>query len=138
MKSAWSTLFLCWLLSAIGTTGSLFFSNVMDLSPCVLCWYQRIALFPLVLILGVGLFPFDARVVRFALPLALAGWAVAAFHNLVYWGLIPERLQPCSAGVSCAHRDLNLLGFVSIPLLSLAAFSGIIALLFVVHRSQKP
>ncbi|MDP1823475.1 MAG: disulfide bond formation protein B [Archangium sp.] len=134
----WSLLFACWLLAATATAGSLFFSSVMDLPPCVLCWYQRIALFPLVLILAAGLFPFDARAVRYALPLALAGWVVAGYHNLVYLGFIPERLQPCSQGVSCSERNLDLFGFVSIPLLSLAGFSAIVALLVVLHRRSAP
>lgn len=136
--AGWSLLFACWLLAATATAGSLFFSSVMDLPPCVLCWYQRIALFPLVLILAVGLFPFDARVVRYALPLALAGWVVAGYHNLVYLGFIPERLQPCSQGVSCSERNLDLFGFVSIPLLSLAGFSALITLLVVLHRRSTP
>ena len=69
----WTLLFLCWLLVSVSTTGSLFFSYVLEFEPCVLCWYQRICLFPLVLILAAGLFPFDKAVVKFALPLAIAG-----------------------------------------------------------------
>lgn len=137
-QSSWSLLFACWLLAASATAGSLFFSSVMELPPCLLCWYQRIALFPLVLILAVGLFPFDARAVRYALPLALAGWVVAGYHNLVYLGFIPQSLQPCSQGVSCSDRNLDLFGFVSIPLLSLVGFSAIIALLLVLHRRSSP
>ena len=60
----WTILFLCWLLVSMSTMGSLFFSYVMEFAPCVLCWYQRICLFPLVLILAVGLFPFDKKVVK--------------------------------------------------------------------------
>ena len=137
MPAGWPILFGAWLLAAAATTGSLFFSSVMELQPCLLCWYQRIALFPLVLVLAVGLFPFDARVVRYASPLAAAGWLVAAFHNLVYFGVIPENLQPCSAGVSCSDRNLELLGFISIPLLSFVGFSAILALLFILHRRSS-
>ncbi len=137
MPAGWPILFAAWLLAAAATTGSLFFSSVMELQPCLLCWYQRIALFPLVLVLAVGLFPFDARVVRYAFPLAAAGWLVAAFHNLVYFGVIPENLQPCSAGVSCSDRNLELLGFISIPLLSFVGFSAILALLFILHRRSS-
>ena len=135
--ASWSLLFACWLLAASATTGSLFFSSVMELQPCALCWYQRIALFPLVLVLAVGLFPFDGRAVRYALPLALAGWLVAGYHNLVYLGFIPERLQPCSQGVSCSDKNLDLFGFVSIPLLSWLGFSAIVALLVVLHRRSS-
>ncbi len=62
-KTNWTLLFLCWLLVSVSTTTSLFFSSVLEFEPCVLCWYQRICLFPLVLILGAGLFPFDKGVV---------------------------------------------------------------------------
>lgn len=130
----WTLLFAGWLLASMATGGSLFFSSVMELPPCLLCWYQRIALFPLVAILLVGLFPFDPRVVRYALPLSVAGWLVAAYHNLIYLGLVPENLQPCSEGVSCSAKNLNLFGFVSIPLLSLLGFSAITALLAVLMR----
>ena len=56
-NSNWTILFLCWLLVSVSTIGSVFFSHVMEFAPCVLCWYQRICLFPLVIILAVGLFP---------------------------------------------------------------------------------
>ena len=130
----WWVLFAAWLLAAGATGGSLFFSSVMDLPPCVLCWYQRIALFPLVLVLAAGLFPFDARVVRYALPLTAAGWVVAGYHNLLYWGIVPETLSPCSQGVSCTNKHLDLFGFVSIPLLSWVGFSVLLVLLFVLKR----
>ena len=84
LNSSWTILFLCWLVASLSTMASLFFSYVMGFAPCVLCWYQRICLFPLVIILAVGLFPFDKNVVKFALPLAIAGWLTAFYHNLLY------------------------------------------------------
>lgn len=130
----WNILFLCWLLSSVSAMGSLFFSYVMEFAPCVLCWYQRIFLFPLVLILAIGLFPFDKKVVKYALPLAIVGWLTAAYHNLLYVGIIPESIQPCSQGVSCTEEYINLLGFLSIPMLSLLSFSTIITLLIILYR----
>jgi disulfide bond formation protein DsbB len=130
----WTILFVCWLLVSAATLGSLFFSEVMDLPPCTLCWYQRIFMFPLPIILLMGLFPFDARVVRYALPLALAGWAIAAYQTLLQLGVIPESAAPCSQGVSCSSAYLNLFGFVSIPVLSLLGFSSVIGLLLVLRR----
>jgi disulfide bond formation protein DsbB len=65
----WTLLFLAWLIATASTLGSLFFSYVMELPPCVLCWYQRICLFPLVIIIARGLFPLDRQVIRYALPL---------------------------------------------------------------------
>jgi disulfide bond formation protein DsbB len=133
----WNILFLCWLVAAVSTTGSLFFSYVMEFAPCVLCWYQRIFLFPLVLILAVGLFPLDKKVVKYALPLAIAGWLTAAYHNLLYAGIIPESIQPCTQGVSCTEEYIKLFGFLSIPMLSLLSFSTIITLLIILRRLSK-
>ena len=127
-------LFLCWLVVSVSVMGSLFFSYVMEFAPCVLCWYQRIFLFPLVIILGVGLFPLDKNVVKYALPLAIVGWLTAAYHNLLYAGIIPESIQPCSQGVSCTEEYIDLFGFLSIPMLSLLSFSTIITLLIILYR----
>ena len=125
----WNILFVCWLVAAVSAMGSLFFSYVMNFAPCILCWYQRIFLFPLVLVLATGLFPFDIKVVKFALPLAIAGWGIAAYHNLLHVGIIPESIQQCAQGVSCTEKYIDLFGFLSIPMLSLLSFSTIIILL---------
>ena len=132
--SSWNILFLCWLVASVSTMGSLFFSYVMEFAPCVLCWYQRIFLFPLVIILAVGLFPVDKSVVKYALPLAIAGGLTAAYHNLLYAGIIPESIQPCTQGVSCTEEYINLFGFLSIPMLALLSFSTIIVLLIILMR----
>ena len=133
-NSNWNIIFLCWLVASVSATGSLFFSHVMEFAPCVLCWYQRIFLFPLVIILAVGLFPFDKSVVKYGLPLAIAGWLTALYHNLLYAGIIPESIQPCSQGVSCTEEYIDLFGFLSIPMLSLLSFTTIITLLILLKR----
>ncbi len=129
VSASWKFLFTSWLIATASTAGSLFFSEVMDLVPCVLCWYQRIFMFPLAIILLVGLHPVDVRVVRYALPIAIVGFLFTLYHCLLFYGFIPENLQPCSQGVSCADASMELFGFLPIPLLSLAAFTIIIALL---------
>lgn len=101
----------------------------MDLVPCVLCWYQRIFMFPLAVILLIGLHPVDMRVTRYALPLAAVGLLFAVYHCFVFYGLMPENLQPCSQGVPCSDATMELFGFLPIPLLSLASFLIIILLL---------
>jgi len=130
----WILLFSAWLITAVATVGSLFFSYVMGFAPCVLCWYQRIFLFPLVIVLARGLFPLDRAVVRYALPLASLGWLVAGYHNLVYAGIVPESLQPCTQGVSCSEEYLELFGFLSIPMLSWLGFTALTGILLAVHR----
>ena len=134
----WTILFFAWLLVSGATLGSLFFSEVMELPPCSLCWVQRVFMFPLAVILLFGLFPFDRGVVRYALPLALTGAVVALYHQLVQSGWIPESAAPCRQGVSCSEAQLALLGFVSIPMLSLAVFATVSGLLVWLKRRGSP
>jgi disulfide bond formation protein DsbB len=126
----WTPLFAVWLVALVAMLGSLFFSEVMGLPPCVLCWYQRICMYPLVVISTVGLLTHDRRAALYAWPLALAGLIVSIYHNLLYYHLIPESITPCTAGVSCTDRQIEWFGFVTIPLLSLTAFTIIVACLF--------
>ena len=129
----WTLVFIGWLVATVSTLAALFLGEVMGYTPCVLCWYQRICMFPLVLILGAGLFPFDRNVVRYALPLALAGWLLAVFHWAVASGLVPESATPCSQGVPCSVELISWFGFLTLPLLSVLAFSTLIALLLLTH-----
>ncbi len=131
----WMLLFLCWLLVSVSATISIFFSSVLEYQPCVLCWYQRICLFPLIFIFAAGLFPaFDKSVIKYALPLTIAGGLTAFYHTLLYAGIIPENIQPCSQGVSCTEKYFELFGFISIPMLSFLAFSTLVALLIILKR----
>jgi disulfide bond formation protein DsbB len=79
-------------------------------------------MYPLVLIIGCGIVMRDQRMRYYALPVCVVGLAVAFYHNLLYYGIIPESLSPCVQGISCTLRQIEWLGFISIPLLSLAAF----------------
>ena len=127
--STGTAVFLAWLVALVATTGALFLGEVMGKTPCLLCWYQRIAMFPLVVVLGVGVFDDDARSARCALPLAWAGWGLALYHNLLFWGVISEDLSPCRQGVPCVDAQLQVAGSVPIPLMSLLAFTAILVLL---------
>ncbi len=136
--SNWSLVFACWLLACVSTLGSLFLSEVMGYAPCLLCWYQRIFMYPLVIILPAGLFPFDRNIVRYAAPLSVLGALVAVFHLLLVAGYIPESIKPCVRGIPCSEVQVQWFGFVTIPLLSALSFSIITALLFLTHvRSSK-
>jgi disulfide bond formation protein DsbB len=126
---AWLLVFAAWLVASTATLGALFFSEIMRLPPCLLCWYQRIFMFPLVLLLPLGLFPFDRKVVRYALPLAFVGMVIAAYHQLLVMGVVPENASPCTRGVPCSEVDIEWLGFITIPVLAVAAFSSIVVLL---------
>lgn len=132
--SPWTLVFAGWLVAAVSALGALFLGEVMGFAPCVLCWYQRMFMFPLVFVLAVGLFPFDPRVVRYGLPLAIGGWLVALVHVLLIAGIIPESVTPCTQGVPCSQVDAIWFGFVTIPLMALVAFSFIIASLVAASR----
>lgn len=129
-------LYSAWIIVLLATVGSLFFSEVMNLPPCVLCWYQRIALYPLIVIIGVGIILRDNRIKHYALPLTLIGLAISVYHNLLYYGILPESITPCTQGISCTSRQIEWLGFITIPLLALTAFISIsFCLLF--YKTEK-
>jgi len=134
---AWLLLFAAWVTATAATLGSLFFSEIADVPVCVLCWYQRIAMYPLVLVLGFGLFPMDPRAVRTGLALTAAGWLLAVYHVLLVAGIVPERMQPCVQGVPCSETHVALFGFLDVPGLSLLAFTVLGALLMAARRNVK-
>jgi disulfide bond formation protein DsbB len=119
---AWIFLFLAWITAMIATLGSLFFSEVMLFPPCVMCWYQRICMYPLAVIFFVALFSNDRSIIQYATPLIGFGLFFAIYHNLLYYGILPESVAPCSQGVSCTSDYINWFGFITIQLLSLVAF----------------
>src|SRR4030095_9701884 len=114
--------YAAWVIALLATVGSLFFSEVMGVPAGVLCWYQGIAMYPLVLVIAAGIILRDARMRAYALPLCLAGLAISVYHNLLYYGVIPATLTPCSEGASCTEKQIEWFGFVTIPLLGLASF----------------
>ncbi|MBF0194459.1 MAG: disulfide bond formation protein B [Magnetococcales bacterium] len=134
----WTYIFLCWLIAVISMLGSLFFSEVMNVTPCVLCWYQRIAIYPLVFILPMALFPLDTKIAKYVLPLPVIGWFLALFHVALTKGYIPKNIQPCAKGVPCSQISIEWLGFLSIPVMSLLSFSVIIGLLLLVIKKGSP
>ena len=125
------------MVALAATLGSLFASEVLGYPPCELCWYQRIAMYPLPAIFFVALWSGDRRYARYSLPLCVLGAALAVYHNLLYYGVIPESIAPCREGVSCTTRQVELLGFVTIPLRSLVTFLGLGALGAAALRRQE-
>jgi disulfide bond formation protein DsbB len=131
----WLLIFICWLIATVSTLGSLFFSEVMKFPPCILCWYQRIAMYPLVLVFLMGLFPFDKKVIKFSAPLVLVGLVIAIYHNLLYYNILPESAAPCVSGISCTTVQIQWLGFITIPFLSLMGFTLLTILLTLTYRT---
>lgn len=118
---------LLWIQSWVAMIGSLYLSEIMQFPPCALCWYQRVCMYPLAAIFLVGVWLKDVKAFLYGLPLVVIGWIIAFYHTLLYYNILPESAAPCREGISCTTQQLMLFGFVSIPLLSLVAFSIILA-----------
>ena len=135
-------LYGCLLIASIATLGSLFFSEVMEFPPCSLCWYQRIAMYPLVplftvAVLGESEYQRHRLTVQFTFPLVIIGLLIAVYHNLLQYDIIPESAAPCQEGIPCSLNYIEWFGFITIPLLSLFAFSLIATILFKINRQLK-
>ena len=130
-------LYLAWLTAVAATAGSLIFSEIIGYIPCILCWYQRIAMYPLVVVLAVGIVLKDKKLVFYALPLSIIGGVVAFLQKLLQIGVLSEASFPCRVGVSCTTKYIDYFGFITIPFLSLVSFIIIIACLLYYWRTKK-
>lgn len=127
---------IAFLIAITATAGSLFFSEVMKLPPCILCWYQRIFMYPLVFIFAVGLFRKSKDTYIHGAVLSCVGLLIAIYHNLLYYKLIPENITPCTTGVSCTSKQIEWLGFVTIPFLSLVAFTFLFSICIYILKQK--
>ena len=127
-----------WSLAAIATAGSLYYSEVADFVPCRLCWFQRIAMYPLVAVLLVAAIRRDVRGgVFYALPFPIVGAAVSAYHIYIEQNPEAEGVG-CKVGVPCSFKWVEELGYVTLPVLAITAFAAILALLlFALSRSRQ-
>ena len=125
-----------------GTLGSLYFSQIKHLPPCSLCIIQRGLLYPLILIMGIGLWKRDRWLPYYVLPFSILGLVVAGYHNLLVWHLAPVDLLVCSVQLPCTIQEFALFGFITIPLLSFFAFLvitvGMIAYSQLTHKLKGP
>ncbi len=130
-------IFLCFLVASVATLGSLFFSEIMQFVPCSMCWYQRIFMYPLVLMFLMSLLFPDDKIFKYAMTLVVVGLFFAIYHNLLMFDIIPESVVPCVQGVPCSTEYINWFGFITIPLLSLVAYVLLFLLLIIGKRKMK-
>jgi disulfide bond formation protein DsbB len=123
--------------AVVATLGSLYFSEIAHFVPCVLCWYQRICMYPLIVILFGGYLEKNSRIYEYVLPLSVTGWLIAVYQNLLVYNVIPQSDFSCRIGLSCSIGYINWLGFITIPLLSLAAFTVINTCMILLWRNKK-
>lgn len=123
-------------LSLAGTLGSLFYSEILGYLPCNLCWWQRIFLFPQIVILALALVMKDTRVLPYSLVLSGIGALIAFYHILLQWGLAPKAGCAAVGGPDCAARVIVGYGFVTIPLMALTGFLLLGAIALVARRLE--
>lgn len=124
-----AALWLAFLIAAVATAGSLYYSEVADFIPCRLCWFQRIAMYPLAVILLVAAIRRDWEVWRYAVPIAAIGASVSIYHYLIEWQPDLEVGDACSAtGVSCSTIWYRELGFVTLAFSALCGFVAVTVL----------
>jgi len=131
-------LFIVFFITFLGLIGSLFFSEVELLQPCVLCWYQRIPMYALAILSFVAAVRKDNNFTSYILALSIPGMIIGAYHYLIQKTIIGESLpEVCTGGVSCTKVDFELLGFITIPLLSFLAFLTIVIVAVITRKVNK-
>lgn len=123
-------LFLAWLIAVVALLGTLFSSEILGMPVCHLCWYQRVCIYPLVIILGVATFKGDFQVFKYAIAFPVIGALFAIYQYLEQ--MIPSfaPINFCGGGPSCSDIHIKLLGFITYPFLSIVACVLIVILLF--------
>jgi len=129
--------YIAWTIALLAAAISLYFSDVLHWAPCVLCWYTRILMYPLIAIIGVGILRREWQWVYYVIPLAIIGQLLTLYHSLLQWGIIPETVAPCVSGVPCTTKYLDLFGFMTIPFLGFVAFAGINVCLYLYWKEMK-
>ena len=115
--------------------GSLFYSEIAGYYPCPLCWYQRIAMYPLAVVLGVALWKSDYGVYKYVIPISAIGVLLSAYHYAMQY--IPNFFyDSCSGGFSCQYKWISVFGFISIPMMALASFAIILVCMLVIHINK--
>lgn len=138
LMSKETALTAAWIVALGSSLAVLYIGEVLGQAPCSLCWFQRAFMFPLAVVLGLGLWWEDQRVGRYGVALALGGAAIALWHLGLYTGVLPEPIQPCTAtGPSCTGDNQLFLG-IPIPLLALIAFAFIGFLSFFSLKEPRP
>ena len=115
-----------WGIALFSMILSLIFSEFLKLPPCSLCWYQRIFMYSMVFVIPTGILIRDPKLRYYTVVLSFVGGLIALYHNLIYFDFINEGFKVCTADLSCKSKQLQVFGFLSIPTMSLVAFSIIL------------
>ncbi|MCG7337540.1 disulfide oxidoreductase [Sporosarcina sp. ACRSM] len=117
-----NVLIFIWTTAFIATMGSLYFSEVREFEPCTLCWYQRILMYPIVLISGIALFQKNAKIALTTAVFSVVGGSISLYHYGIQKLSFLRDSAPSCGNVSCTGQYVNYLGFITIPFMALVAF----------------
>ncbi|GGF98222.1 disulfide oxidoreductase [Paenibacillus abyssi] len=131
------TLYMAWIVAVTATLGSLYFSEIRGFIPCDLCWYQRIFMYPLSIILGIAAFYNETSLKKYVLPLSIIGMCISLFHYLKQKVPAFSSINLCEKGVPCNMEYINWLGFITIPFLALTAFTLITILMLLIKSGRQ-
>ncbi len=127
---------LAWVMALIATLGSLYYSEIAGFLPCEYCWYQRIAMYPLVIILGIAIVKGHAWIRPYVLGLAIPGAVIAVYHFVIE--RFPDlQVGECNLCIPCTVAWFRKFGIVTIPFMAFVSFAVIITVLLL-DRSAKP
>lgn len=130
-------IYMAWIVSIVATLGSLYFSEIRGFIPCELCWYQRILMYPLSVILGIAAYYNETTIKKYVLPISIIGGLISLYHYMVQKVPGFASIKPCTQGVPCNAAYINWLGFITIPFLALMAFTLITICMFLVKHSKS-
>lgn len=130
---------LGFLLALFASVFPLVYSEIIGFAPCYLCWWQRVFMIPLVFIFVVAIWYKERKIVKYVLPMLSVGTIISIYMNLVYYFKEGAENIPCDAsGVSCyKHYVTDFGGYISIPMLALTAFVGLLTIVLVAHFYKK-
>jgi len=123
-----NAVWLAWVVALVATVGSLMYSELFHYVPCRLCWFQRIAMYPLAVVLLVGAVRRDVAVKFYAIPIALIGLVISIYHNVLQFFPSLEGTS-CDPLVPCSARSIEMFGFMDLPFMAGAGFIVIAVLL---------
>jgi disulfide bond formation protein DsbB len=126
---------LAFILAALATAGSLFYSNYAGFAPCPLCWFQRIFMYPQVLILGLALLKKDNHIIDYSLMLSITGGLISVYHNYIYFLGLHSTI--CTSAESCTTPYLTVFGYITIPIMALTVFAAISLILINTRQNFK-
>ena len=130
------SLTIAFLLALGGMIGSLIYSNVFMFAPCEFCWWQRIFLYPQVIILGVAAWYRDVRIGTISIILSVIGICISIYHVLLQAGAVGSGAACALTGVSCTRIDVLIFGWITIPIMCLVLFVGILTFAYLAHRKE--